>query len=272
MGKFLHLFLIFFVNELIAQIGIGTSTVNADAQLELFSTNQGLLVPRLDLIDVNDPTPLTAHVQGMIVFNQSANGTGLNRVVTGLYYNDGTKWILFVPNTIKIGDVKHSFATADHDGWYLLNGRAISTLSVSVQANANSIGLTTNLIDATDRFLKAKKSAEVIGSTNGTNTFTISQANLPNVDFIGTTSNDGAHSHLLDSYLGFQSIGLLSTSALTLFSIEQVAKDDTQTSTRTTEASGDHSHTVTVASGGTNTPVVRTPSFITTNVFIYLGK
>lgn len=272
MDKFLRLFLIFFVNQLIAQIGIGTANVNADAQLELFSTNQGLLVPRLDLADVTDPAPLTAHVQGMIVFNQNLNGTGLNRVVPGLYYNDGTKWILFVPNTTKIGDIKHSFATADHDGWYLLNGRAVSTLSASVQANASSIGLTTNLIDATDRFLKARKNAEVIGSTSGANTFSVSQANLPNVNFLGTTSSNGAHSHLLDSYMGFQSIGLLSTSALTLFSIEQVAKDDTQTTTRNTEASGDHSHTVTVASGGTNTPVTRTPTFITTNVFIYLGK
>ena len=100
----------------------------------------------------------------------------------------------------------------------------------------------------------------------------IQKANLPNVNFTGTTSSNGSHTHQVDSYLGFQNIGLLSTSILTLFSIEQVAKDETLSTNKTTELEGAHNHQVSVNSGGSNLPIERVPSFIATNIFIYLGQ
>ncbi|WP_185097120.1 hypothetical protein [Chryseobacterium sp. IHB B 17019] len=44
------------------------------------------------------------------------------------------------------------------------------------------------------------------------------------------------------------------------------------TETRTTEAAGNHSHTISVASGGSNTPVVRYPKHLVVQYFIYLGN
>ncbi|KLT63646.1 hypothetical protein, partial [Pedobacter sp. BMA] len=63
---------------------------NKDAILELESTNKGLLFSRVALKDSRDPAPLSAHIAGMMVYNtQTASD-----VVPGIYYNDGSKWIL----------------------------------------------------------------------------------------------------------------------------------------------------------------------------------
>lgn len=63
---------------------------NADALLELESSVRGLLHSRVALVATNQPAPLSAHVVGMMVYNTSAQ----NDVVPGIYYSDGTKWVL----------------------------------------------------------------------------------------------------------------------------------------------------------------------------------
>lgn len=74
-----------------AQVGIGTTTPNADALLDVdaTATNGGILLPRLSLTQTTLPAPLTADVAGMIVYNLAT----INDVTPGFYYNDGTDWI-----------------------------------------------------------------------------------------------------------------------------------------------------------------------------------
>lgn len=72
-----------------AQVGIGTSTPNSDAILELSSTSKGLLLPRVALTSTTSFAPLAAHTSGMSVYNTATAGD----VTPGTYYNDGTKWI-----------------------------------------------------------------------------------------------------------------------------------------------------------------------------------
>ncbi|MEW5676236.1 hypothetical protein ABGT15_07975 [Flavobacterium enshiense] len=265
------LLLLFFCSSLYAQVGVGTPTPNEDAIIEVVSTDKGILLPRVPLQGINQPNPMDAHVSGMIVFNTAQNGAGINTVYPGLYYNDGTSWIRLNPNTVKIGELKHSFSNADHNGWYLLDGRTVSSLPALAQANAGTIGLSSNLPDAADRFLKAKTGSESLGDTAGSHTFTITQSNLPNINFTGTTNSGGNHNHNLDSFIGSENIGLLSTTLLTLFQIANVAKETTTTASRTSQNSGNHSHSVSFNSGGLNTPVDRTPNYLATNIFIYLG-
>jgi hypothetical protein len=265
------LLLLFFYCNLYSQVGIGTNVPNEDAMLDVVNSNKGILLPRVNLQQTDLPNPMASHVAGMIVYNTAQSGSDIKTVYPGLYYNNGNSWIRLNPNTVKIGELKHSFATSDHNGWYLLNGRNVSTLPANAQTNAITIGIPTNLPDGNDRFLKAKTGSETLGSSGGSQTFTIAQSNLPNVNFTGSTNAQGVHNHNLDSYVGSENIGLLSTTLLTLFVTEAVAKETMNTTSRTTQNSGTHTHTVSFNSGGSDTPVDKTPRYIATNIFIYLG-
>ncbi len=88
----------------------GLVTPDANAILELESTNKGLLLPRVDLQATNLPAPLTAHVQGMTVYNKATAGAAPHQVEPGYYYNDGAKWIRLVsrePDLRVVGTDNH---------------------------------------------------------------------------------------------------------------------------------------------------------------------
>jgi hypothetical protein len=74
-----------------AQVGIGTSNPNSNALLEIdASTNVGgLLLPRVGLSSTSSFSPLSAHVEGMTVYNTATVGD----VRPGQYYNNGNHWI-----------------------------------------------------------------------------------------------------------------------------------------------------------------------------------
>ncbi|MFA6058700.1 MAG: hypothetical protein WC756_10915 [Taibaiella sp.] len=74
-------------------VGIGTTTPNADANLDLGATNKGLLLNRVALTAANNPAPLAANVAGMVVYNTATAGTAPNNVSPGMYYNDGVRWV-----------------------------------------------------------------------------------------------------------------------------------------------------------------------------------
>ncbi len=69
------------------KIGANPQTINANALLEIEGA-KGLLLPRLALEKTTLAAPLTAHVQGMTVYNTAT----VEDVKPGFYYNDGVKW------------------------------------------------------------------------------------------------------------------------------------------------------------------------------------
>ncbi|MEN9304575.1 MAG: hypothetical protein RL264_3004, partial [Bacteroidota bacterium] len=75
------------------RVGVGTSSPVANAALDVTSTNSGLLIPRLSLSNINNASPLSAHVAGMMVYNTASAGSGTIAVYPGFYYNDGSKWV-----------------------------------------------------------------------------------------------------------------------------------------------------------------------------------
>lgn len=240
-----------------AQVGIGTTTPNADSALDISSTDKGVLLPRVPLSSVDSSAPLSSNVSGMMIYN-TTTGSGL---MPGIYFNDGGSWQK--PAITNIGDIKYSFNPADHNGWYLLNGRALSSLSANAQVNAAAMGFSGNLPNATDRFLKANDGSETLGNTGGSATIIVGQANLPNVNFTGTTNSTGAHTH------SYTDQGDTTISSISLLGIGTGA--DNTSGSYTTGSAGNHSHTVSVASGGSNTPIANEPAHIVTNIFVYLG-
>ncbi len=69
-------------------IGIGTETPNASTVLDISSSNQGVLFPRIALISDTDQTTIPNPEEGLLVYNTGTGGL----VYQGLVCWDGTSW------------------------------------------------------------------------------------------------------------------------------------------------------------------------------------
>lgn len=68
---------------MLAQVGVGTLTPDASAQLDITSTNKGLLIPRMNTAT---RTGITSPATGLLVYQTDG--------AMGFYYFDGTNWNL----------------------------------------------------------------------------------------------------------------------------------------------------------------------------------
>lgn len=211
------LFGLFILNNISVhgQAGINTSTPHSTLDVTAIKNTShiaGVIAPRLTLaqLTAKGNTLYKADQKGSIIYITDISGNGntgqrANIKSVGYYYFDGTEWIVFgiFSAAQPSGSIKESFKTADHSGWYLLDGRAVSSLPANIRSIAVSLGFSTNLPNAKDRVLKSKTGSEVLGSTGGSNTLTITKDNLPNVSlagtFTGTSANGGAHTHSLST-------------------------------------------------------------------------
>ena len=98
--------------DIYAQVGIGTTSPSASAQLEVTSSSKGFLPPRIALLSATDVATIATPASGLLIYNTATAGTSPNAVVPGYYYFNGTKWV-----AINSGGVAASLAT----------GRTIST-------------------------------------------------------------------------------------------------------------------------------------------------
>ena len=78
------------VNLTHAQIGIGTTSPNGS--LDVTSTNDGLLIPRVALSATNVATVITP-TTSELVYNTFTSALGPNQVSPGYYYWNGAAWI-----------------------------------------------------------------------------------------------------------------------------------------------------------------------------------
>ncbi|NUY80706.1 hypothetical protein HUK80_07360 [Flavobacterium sp. MAH-1] len=72
------------------KIVIGATTANA--MLDVTSTNDGLLIPRVALTATNSALPLTTPTTSELVYNTATAGTAPNNVTPAFYYWDGAQW------------------------------------------------------------------------------------------------------------------------------------------------------------------------------------
>jgi hypothetical protein len=183
MKKLLYPFFLIISTCVSAQVGIGTNTPDNSAMFEVQSNNRGILFPRLTSAQ---RTSIASPAAGLYVFDTNTNS---------LWYFNGSLWINTVSEST-YGDMKSGFQAADHSGWIKLDGRAISNLSSNQQAVAISLGFTTSLPNATSAY--PVQSTGTLGSVVGSNTTTLTQANLPVATFTGTAATSGSHSHTTD--------------------------------------------------------------------------
>lgn len=300
------------LSSLQAQVKIGgTPTVNADAILELESPDKGLVFPRVSLTNKLSPAPMAAHVQGMVVYNINTGGSFPDNVEVGYYFNTGSQWEHLLDskyNDHAIGDVKHGFQTTDHNGWYLLDGRSLSSLSSNANLAASSLGFSTFIPNATNRVLTNRGVLNTIG---GQDSLTINLSNIPNYMLIGTSEPNGSHSHIVDppntntntagnhthdirtafhdvnssqsqgypdsnNHRGFRTTDRNQTVASSAASniLNQSAGNhfhSVNIAQFNSGISGVHIHDINVNSGGSGAAANIVPAYLSVNTFIYLG-
>jgi hypothetical protein len=82
--------------QIVQKYGDNNGAINSNSVLELESSNKGLLLPRLALTSTTAVTPLSAHVQGMTVYNTATAGD----VTPGIYTNSGAAWVRVTDSAI----------------------------------------------------------------------------------------------------------------------------------------------------------------------------
>jgi len=226
------------------------SFVCTHAQRNFVVDNKGTLIESHNLV-TTATNPPSNPIHGDVWFDSTTN-------ITRVW--EGTIWKALLGNTI--GDLKYGVETIDHEGWIKLDGRAIATLETTQQTQAAALSFSGNIPDARNRTLMMRGTG-VIGDLGGDTTVPILQVNLPNLSLVATLTNAGNHTHTYtDMNPDFS--GRRGGGASTLLSAEV-------NTVRTTSTNGTHLHTVNIASGGSNTAITINPSFLQTNVFIYLG-
>ena len=182
-----------------AQIGIGTisptATLEVVGQPTAVGVVDGIIAPLIPRADLIAKTAYSPGQTGAIIYITDLSGTvnaaSQNITEIGYYYFNGTSWKSMNSSgnsqASTIGDTKQGFQTLDHEGWILLEGRAISTLTATQQTAAATLGFTTNLPDANNSYLV--QNGRTLGDVSGSNTTTIAQNQLPNVNYTGNIFN-----------------------------------------------------------------------------------
>jgi len=113
------------INTCLAQVGIGTTNPNASSALEISSSNSGLLIPRVSLVNVTSTSPITSTpVKSLLVWNSNASIIGGQG--EGYYYWEGTKWVYLIStNTISTYISPHNTLDKAYDQGGFGAGRSI---------------------------------------------------------------------------------------------------------------------------------------------------
>jgi hypothetical protein len=110
MKRLLLLFLVI-SSGLYAQTGIGTTTPNASAKLDVFSTNKGFLPPRVTLTSTTDAATISSPAEGLLVYNLGSVG-----LQAGYYYWNGANWATIATSTSAGNGVTASDMVKIYDG------------------------------------------------------------------------------------------------------------------------------------------------------------
>jgi len=138
----------FFSMHLNAQTGIGTTTPNASAKLDVFSDNKGFLPPRVSIDSAKDITSIVNPAEGLLVYN-----TGTVGLQAGYYYWNGSSWAtIATASSAGNGVASTNLFKLYQEGYSTSTGKAPSTngysftvpVSGRYEFNFNSTGWNSN--------------------------------------------------------------------------------------------------------------------------------
>jgi len=127
-----------------AQTGIGTTTPSPSAKLEVASSNQGFLPPRIALTATNAASPVTSPATGLLVYNTATTGTAPNNVAPGYYYWNGSAWVA-VLSTITTSSISGNGTTTTLTNFGAeVNTQSGTTYTLTATDNGKIISCTSN--------------------------------------------------------------------------------------------------------------------------------
>lgn len=281
MQKIVLFSLLFVGFQTIAQVGIGTSSPDASAKLQIDASDKGFLPPRVALSSLTDQTTIASPAEGLLVYCTGAAG-----LAEGYYYWEGATWVKMAntTNSLDMGYVLAWPSNATPPGYLLpLSGGTYnwadypefqtfnSTYASQFISSSNATTFTLKDINTTGRFLRGNSTAgtdQVAGtklptvpfavSTAGAHVHSVDPSSVVTTDngshnHTGSTSTDGDHSHSItfqnDDFNG----GGGGNSGL---------EDDAGTwwNTKWTSNAGAHNHSFTTTWNGSHTHSVDIPS------------
>jgi hypothetical protein len=175
--KRLIVILLLCTNGLYAQTGIGTTTPNAAAKLDVSSTTKGFLPPKVALTATNSFDPITglsgstalATAAGLLIYNTATAGTAPNNVVPGYYYWNGTTWVqisagLIIDNSKTAG---FTLGATDNNKVFLITSASNITVTVP---NTLPVGFSCQFIQGSAGTITLAGSSVTLNSSNGLTT------------------------------------------------------------------------------------------------------
>ncbi len=258
------------INQLKSQVGIGTNAPHNSAKLEVNSTTQGVLTPRMTS---SQRSSIASPATGLLVFQTDGN--------SGFYYYTGSSWINLTSGGtggVPSGTIMAYSGSTAPAGWIFCDGSAISRITYADLYSAigtiygSGNGSTTfNVPDLRGRSIYGTDNMggtaagrltttggisadNTLGATGGNQTTTLLTANLPvhNHTFSGTsvTSSSNTHTHTYnDAYYAENFSG--GTGANSRYGIGSNSDYDNNFYWRT--SSNTHSQSISDINTGSNT-------------------
>ena len=174
-----NLFILIFLLSAIktmAQTGIGTTSPDPSAKLDVSASNKGFLPPRVTLTSLTVATPITNPAEGLLVYN---NGANLN-VPAGYYYWNGASWA--------------TIATATGAG--LQASDMVKLYSKTYSTAAGDIGNTNGFsftVPVSGRYLFDFSSTAYYNQASATITFKVRQGTTDLATDTQTSANNNVH-------------------------------------------------------------------------------
>jgi hypothetical protein len=167
---------VFITLQVEAQTGIGTTSPNASAKLEVASSTQGFLPPRIALTGTNDNTTIKnsagtsiTPATGLLVYNTASVGTAPNNVVPGYYYWNGTIWVQISSGLIvESKTAGFTLSASDNNKIILITSATAVTVTVSnTSPNILPIGFSCQIIQGGAGAITIAGSGVTLNSSNG---------------------------------------------------------------------------------------------------------
>lgn len=90
-------FTVLTTSNVVAQQGFGTNTPDRSAAVDIVSSKRGLLIPRIDIPNLDQAAPVSNPANALMVYNKGTQGTDAGFYYWDATYNNNTgRWVRFV--------------------------------------------------------------------------------------------------------------------------------------------------------------------------------